>query len=235
MAKLKRLLAPQFWKIPKKIRKWTVSPSPGPHKKFECIPLLILVRDILKLAETGKEAKSLIKKGEIWVDGKPRKDHAYPAGLMDVVSIPKLNKNYRITVSEKGLELIEIPEEESKLKLLRIKGKRVVKKGKIQLNFHDGKNLLVEENVYKTGDSLLVELPSLKIIQHLKLEKNVCGLVLKGKNAGKIGKVIEIIIPRNEPRKIICEIEGKKAEVLFDYFFVVGKEAPVIKLGEKIE
>lgn len=233
MAKLKRLLAPEFWGIPKKVRKWTVSPSPGPHKKFECIPLLVIVRDILKLVETGKEAKKVIKMGEIQVDGKPRKDHAYPAGLMDVISIPKLKKYYRIVTSKKGLKLIEISEEESKLKLLRIRGKRKVKGGKIQLNFHDGKNLLVEENIYKTGDSLLVELPSLKIVKHLKLEKGACGLILKGKNAGKISKVLEVVIPRgNEPRKIVCEVEGKKTEVVFDYFFIVGKENPVIKLGE---
>lgn len=62
MAKLKRLLVPSFWKVPKKVAKWTVAPRPGPHKKFEGIPLQIIVRDILNLAETGKEAKSIIKK-----------------------------------------------------------------------------------------------------------------------------------------------------------------------------
>ena len=72
-----------------------VRPRPGPHKLNECIPLQILVRDVLKLVDTGSDAKRMIKMGEILVDGKPRKDHKYPAGLMDVVSIPKIKKNYR--------------------------------------------------------------------------------------------------------------------------------------------
>jgi small subunit ribosomal protein S4e len=232
MAKLKRLLAPEFWKVAKKEATWTVAPSPGPHRKFECIPLLIIVRDMLALAETGKEAKTIIKRGEILVDGKPRKDHAYPAGLMDVISIPKLNKHFRIVPYSKGLKLIEIPEKEAKLKLLRIKNKKVVKKARIQLNFHDGKNIFIEKDVYKTGDCLLVELPSLKILEHIKLEKGSLGLILKGKNAGKLAKVVEVVIPRTqEPRKIICEAENRKLEVIFDYFFLVGKEAPLIKVS----
>ncbi|MEM5870070.1 MAG: 30S ribosomal protein S4e [Candidatus Aenigmatarchaeota archaeon] len=233
MAKLKRLLAPEFWKIPKKKTTWTVSPSPGPHKKFECIPLLIIVRDILGLAETGKEARSIIKKGEILVDGKPRKDPGYPVGLMDVISIPKLNKNYRIVPFTKGLKLVEISEDEAKLKLLRIRNKKMTKGARLQLNFHDGKNLFVEKDIYKTGDSVLVELPSLKIIDHLKLEKGALGVILKGKNAGKLGKAIEIISTRTqEPKKVACEVEGEKVNVIFDYFFVVGKESPVIKVSE---
>ena len=66
----------------KKIRTWVVTPRPGPHPKYSSIPLLIVVRDILKLVETGKEAKKIIKAGEILVDGRPRKDHKYPTGFM---------------------------------------------------------------------------------------------------------------------------------------------------------
>ncbi|MEM5853058.1 MAG: 30S ribosomal protein S4e [Candidatus Aenigmatarchaeota archaeon] len=231
MGKLKRLLAPEFWKIAKKKTTWSITPKPGPHKKFECIPLGIIVRDILKLAETGKEAKAIIKRKEIMVDGKPRKDHAFPVGLMDVVSIPKLNKHYRIVPFEKGLKVIEIGEDEANLKLVKIRNKKIVKKGKIQLNLHDGKNLLVEKDNYKTGDSLLLELPSLKIVQHLKLEKGVVGVVLKGKKAGKIARVLEVKIPRGrEKRKIVCESDKEKFEVLFDHFFVVGKDTPLIKV-----
>ena len=57
MAKLKRLRTPKFWRIQRKGTKLTVSPRPGPHKKFECIPLQIIARDILKIVETGEEAK----------------------------------------------------------------------------------------------------------------------------------------------------------------------------------
>lgn len=232
MAKLKRLLAPKFWRVPKKVAKWTVAPRAGPHKKFESIPLQIIVRDILKLAETGKEAKSIIKKGEVFVDGKVRKDHAYAAGLMDVVAVPKIKKYFRVVPTEKGLELVEIEESETDKKICRIKNKASVKKGKLQLNLHDGKNLLVDKDVYRTGDSLLLKLPEQKILEHIKLENGNIGLIVKGKNSGRLVRIKELVISRSrEPNKVICDLENKEIEVLKDYVFVVGKEEPAIKLS----
>jgi small subunit ribosomal protein S4e len=230
--KLKRLAAPKFWRVGRKTRKWVVSPSPGPHKKSECFPLLLIVRDILKLAENAKDAKKIINKGEIFVDNKARKDYAFPVGLFDVVSIPRLKKFYRVVPSLNGLKIFEISEEESKLKICRIEGKRVIKGGKIQLNLHDGRNLLTEKNGFSVGDSLLLEIPSQKILSHIKLEKDCLGVITKGKNSGKIGKVLEIIPGKalSKP-KIICEVDNEKAEVLKEHFFPLGKEKILISIG----
>jgi len=233
MAKLKRLLAPKYWKVQKKMKKWVVVPRPGPHKKFECIPLQIIVRDILKIAETGKEAKTIIKRGEVFVDGKPRKDHAFPVGLFDTIAIPKIEKFYRVISTSHGLSLVEINKKESNLKICKIINKTSVKNKKTQLNLHDGKNLLVEKDFYKTGDSLLLELPKNKIINHIKLEKNVLGIVSKGVDSGKICVVKEVVAPKTKiPAKIICELEGKRKEILKDRFFVVGREKPLITVSE---
>jgi small subunit ribosomal protein S4e len=232
MAKLKRFSAPKFWKIKKKVSKWTVAPSPGPHKKFECIPLQILLRDILKVAETGKEAKTILNRGEIIVDGLARKDTSYPLGLMDTVAIPKMKKYFRVVPSEKGLMLVDIDEAEVGKKLFKIKNKTVVKKGKIQLNLHDGKNLLVGKDVYKTGDSLLLKMPEQKILEHIKMEKGSTGLITHGKNSGKLVKIKEVIVTRSrEPNKVICELDNEEIEVIKEYVFVVGKKEPVLKLS----
>lgn len=229
IAKLKRLVAPEYWKIPKKKSKWTVSPRPGPHKKTECIPLLIIVRDFLRLAETGKEAKSIIKKGEILVDGKPRKDHAYPAGLFDVICIPKLNETYRIIPTSYGLDLLKVRNEESNLKICKIVNKTTLKGNRTQLNLNDGKNILVEKDVYKTGDSLLIELPSLKIVQHIPLEKNNMIIVVKGKNSGKVGIVEKVYKGEfKRPQRVLCKIGEESVEVPVDHLVVVGKDKPVI-------
>lgn len=232
MAKLKRLLIPTFWKVPKKTYKWAVSPRPGPHPKFYSIPLQVVVRDVLKLAETGKEARAIIKKGEVLVDGKARKDHAYPAGLFDVISIPRLKQHYRIVPFAKGLKLIKISEKESNLKICKIENKTVIKKNRIQLNLNDGKNIFADEK-YKIGDSLLLELPSLKIAQHIPLEKGCLGIVSRGINAGKTGEVKEIVPGKMKERaKVVCETEGKLQEILKDSFFVIGKDKPLISVSE---
>jgi len=210
---------------------WTVSPSPGPHPKEECIPLLIIVRDILGLVELGKEAKKIIKAGEILVDGRVRRDHKYPVGLMDVIEIPKIKKVYRVVPFEHGLKLVEIPKKEAKLKLCRINDKTTVRGGRLQLNLHDGRNVLVDKDVYKTGDSLLIELPEQKIVDHIKMEKGSLALIIGGKNRGMLVKVKEVIVTRSrEPNKVICEIDGKEIITIKDYVFIVGKEKPVIKV-----
>jgi small subunit ribosomal protein S4e len=221
--------------MPTKARKWVVSPRPGPHKKFESIPLLIIVRDILKLADIGSDAKKIIKSKEIFVDGKPRLDHKYPVGLFDTIEVPKIDKQFRVIPSRKGLELIEISKQESKQKLCRIKGKTMTKNGIPQLNLHDGKNIVLDKKTktdYNTGDSLLIELPDQKIIDHLKMDKGMVSIITDGQNRGTIAKIKEIIIRRTrEPNKIICEKDGKDFEAIADYVFVVGKTKPEIKVS----
>ncbi|MEM1800921.1 MAG: S4 domain-containing protein, partial [Desulfurococcaceae archaeon] len=82
---LKALAAPEFWPILRKEYKWTVKPSPGPHPVDRCIPLLILVRDILKYAKTGKEARRLISEGHFAIDGRTVRDYKFPVGIMDII------------------------------------------------------------------------------------------------------------------------------------------------------
>ncbi len=232
MPHLKRLLAPSFWKVPKKEKKWVVTPRPGPHPKLYSIPLSTMLTHIINIADTTSDAKKIIRKGEVFVDGKRRKDYAYPTGLFDTISILKLKKHYRIIPTAKGLDLIETSEKESNLKICRIDNKSILKKGRTQLNFHDGKNILVENGNYKTGDSLLVELPSLKIVEHLPLEKGNVGMISSGTSAGSLGKIKELIKgTMREPQRIVCEIAKKDRTVSRDSFVVVGKEKPVIKVS----
>lgn len=224
--------------MPKKKRKWVVRPRPGPHKKFESISLLIIVRDLLKLVDNAKDAKKIIKAKEILVDGKPRINYKYPVGLFDVINIPKMNKHYRVVPGHAGLSLIEIPSNEVNLKLCRIRNKTMNKGERLQLNLHDGKNILVEKTkkeekkVYKTGNSLLIELPSQKIIEHIKMEKEATAIITGGQNIGDIVKIKEIIKTRGrEPNKVLCVKNGREFEAIKNYVFTVGKTKPVIKIN----
>jgi small subunit ribosomal protein S4e len=233
MSHLKRLISPKFWLIPKKKYTWTFSPSPGPHKKMECIPLAIIIRDILKIAETGKEAKNIIKSREVLVDGKVRTDHRYPVGLLDVISIPKLKKYFRVVPYKNGLKLIEIDEEDSKKKILKIIGKRSIKGNRIQINMNDGKNLIINENKYRTNTSLLVELPTLKILDYIEMDIGNIVLITSGENTGTICKIKEVKEGSfNVNSKLVCDMENKKIEVLKEHAIVIGKEEPLIKVSE---
>ena len=59
----KRVAAPKNWRVSRKSNKWVVNPRPGPHSKDSSIPLLLVVRDLLKLADNTREVKIILNKG----------------------------------------------------------------------------------------------------------------------------------------------------------------------------
>lgn len=99
---LKRLNAPKHWMLDKLGGIWAPRPSTGPHKLRECMPLIILLRNKLKYALTGKECKYILMQRLIKVDGKTRTDLKYPAGFMDVIGIEKSDEFFRLVYDIRG-------------------------------------------------------------------------------------------------------------------------------------
>jgi len=238
---LKREVAPKFWPIHRKEYHWVVKPRPGPHPISQCIPLAVLVRDMLGHAKTRAEAKKIISQGKIRVDGKIRRDDLFPAGLMDVVSIPDIRKDFRIVPSEKGLILNPINEGEADFKLCRIESKTTVNNGHVQLNLHDGRNLLIRvndprnpgEDKYRTLDALKIKLDDQSILECLNLDEGMYAMFAGGKNIGKFGRIVSIDEKGQERRRSLATIEdekGEKYQTTLDYVFVVGDEKPRISL-----
>merc|ERR1712125_45028 len=97
-------------------------PSTGPHKLRECLPLIILLRNRLKYALTGKEVKYILMQRLVKVDGKARTDIKYPAGFQDVVSIEKTDEYFRLLYDVRGRFAIHrVSSDEAKYKLARVK------------------------------------------------------------------------------------------------------------------
>ncbi|MBA0576323.1 hypothetical protein Golob_028144, partial [Gossypium lobatum] len=91
-------------------------PSSGPHKSRECLPLVLILRNRLKYALTYREVIAILMQRHVMVDGKVRTDKTYPAGFMDVVSIPKTNEDFRLLYDTKGrFRLHAITGDESKV------------------------------------------------------------------------------------------------------------------------
>jgi small subunit ribosomal protein S4e len=226
MAHLKRYLAPKFWNIPRKRFVFTIKPSPGPHPKDKCIPLLIILRDLLHLAENAKEAKKILNAGNVLVDKKIRKDPKFPVGLMDIIEIPSVKKYFRVVPDSRGLALKETKAEDTDKKICKITGKIRIKKDVIQLNLHDGKNIMISANEakkYNVGDSLLIKLPEQKILQHFELKPGENAVIISGKNTGLSGIIKEIYRRKTmlETSTATIEADGKQIKTLKDYVMVV--------------
>ncbi|MHC1610358.1 MAG: 30S ribosomal protein S4e [Candidatus Methanospirareceae archaeon] len=226
----KRIAAPRSWKIERRRSYWTVNPRPGPHPKDRSIPLLLIVRDMLKLADNSREAKRILNEGKVIVNGRVRRDHKFPVGIFDILSIPLLKANYMVLLDRKGkLSLVEIEEEAASKKLCRVNGKRVIKGGKIQLNLHDGRNILPGESgaVIKTHDSLLISIPDNKILQHFAYKEGCKVVVVGGKHSAQTGEIEEIRIVRSSQPNIVrikATEGGDSFETREDSVFVVGEE-----------
>jgi small subunit ribosomal protein S4e len=230
---LKRLNAPRALNLHRKERKWTVRPSSGPHPIETSISLGLIVRDYLSLVDTLNEAKRVISEGEILVDGVKRKNHKFPCGLMDVISIPKMKKNYRVLFDNRGkLTLVETASKDANWKLCRIENKTIVKGKQVQLNFHDGKNQIVKKDEYKTGDVLKISFKDKKISDTFKFEKGTVSIIIGGSHIGEVANVEDIeTIPSSKPN--ITKMKGKtNFSTIQDYVFPIGKTKPAIELPE---
>lgn len=229
---LKRLAAPKSWRIKRKEKKFVVKAAPGPHKMEEALPLLLAVRDVLGYAKTSREAKKIINEGKIIVDKKIRRDYKFPVGLMDVIEIPTTNERWIILLDRKGkLTLKNVSENSSRYKLCRIMNKTVVKGGSIQLNLHDGRNVLIEKekDEYRAKDVLLLDLKKNEIKKHLHFKEDSLALITGGKHKSSIGRIEEIKKTRSpEPSIVVLSKDDEKFQTIEDYVFVIGEKKAAI-------
>ena len=229
--KLKRQMAPTFWGITRKNKRFVITVKPGAHPKKKSIPSAVLLRDTLKKVTTLREAKSVIYDGKISIDGTIRKSLHHPIGLMDVIMLEGISDIYRL-VPENGhlLKPIKINASEKSKKLVKITNKITTKGGKTQLGFHDGRTLIsdVEVNV---NDSCLIQIPEQKILDVIKLEKNSQVIVTQGVNAGRIGYVDKIKDGTfSLQKRVELVMNDRKIEIPVNLIMVVGKEKPLIQI-----
>ena len=229
--KLKRQMAPQFWGISRKDKRFVVTVKPGPHKKERAMPTVVFLRDVIKMVTTLREAKATIYSGKVMVDGVVRKSLHHALGLMDVIELENVPDIYRLVPKDKKiLHPIKIDEAEKSKKLVRVKSKTTISGGRIQIGFHDGRSVISDTKV-NVGDTCLVEVPGQKITQVIKMEPGCQALVTRGVNAGQVGTIKSIekgtfILPR----RIVLLLDKRSIEIPSDIVIVVGKDKPVIRI-----
>ncbi len=225
---LKRVAAPRAWPITRKTSKWVAKPMPGAHSEERGMPLVVVLRDLLKVADKSKEIKQILHEGKVQVDGKVRKDYRYTVGMFDTISIPALNANYRMVIGDNGKFHI-VPVTDASAKICKIVNKTAVKGGKIQLNLHDGTTMLAS-NDYKTKDSIIIKVPERKIDQHFTYAVGSLVMVTEGKHSGEIGKIKEIKTVRSSaPNTVVITTPAGDFETIENYVFVIGKDNPAVQ------
>eukprot|EP00088_Acartia_fossae_P057111 TRINITY_DN6658_c0_g1_i2.p1 TRINITY_DN6658_c0_g1~~TRINITY_DN6658_c0_g1_i2.p1 ORF type:complete len:264 (+),score=-1.96 TRINITY_DN6658_c0_g1_i2:102-893(+) len=189
---LKRLSAPKHWMLSKMGGTFAPRPSSGPHRLRECLPLVIFLRNRLKYALTGAEAIKICNMRHIQVDGKVRTDPRFPAGFMDVITIPKTKESFRMLYDVKGRYCVHrIQPVEAKYKLCRVEKTWIGARGVPYLQTHDGRVLRFYDPDVKPHDTIKIDLENGMVDDHVMFEAgNVC-MAIGGHNVGRIGTVLD--------------------------------------------
>jgi small subunit ribosomal protein S4e len=184
-------------------RKGTKYVARATHHVNAAVPVVIAIRDMLKLARTSKEVEKMIKAHLLTINGKKVHSLQDAIQLFDVL---KADKSYRMDLLPTGKFVFA--ENKGDTRLVKVMGKVILSGKKIQFNLHEGSNIIADSKI-KIGDSLVLD-QSNKIKKHLPLEKSSKVLVFKGKFLGKRGTIHSI---KDSIANVKFDKEDKSADI----------------------
>ena len=221
---MKRLTMPRSWPLPRKSTIWIQKPNPCGHSLEHCMPLGVILRDVLGVALTRREAKRIVHSKLVKVDGNTETDVGRGVGLMDVLSVG--DENYRCILDTNGkLRYRPIQAKKATTKTCRVTGRTTIKGGKTQLHLHDGRNLLFDEAPeYKTGDSLVISLPDQGVKAHHRFDEGATAYLTGGSHIGETATIRGHDIKRSSKAN---EVKFDDFGTISDYVFVIGDKSDI--------
>ncbi len=259
----KRYNTPLTYPIERKVRTFIIRPYPSGHPFNKSVPVGVLIRDLLGYAKRYDELKKIFARGEIHVDKRRIRKIKYAIGYMDVLEIPKDSKAFRVTPSatRQGYSLVTINDQkDTEWKLCKVIGKKMIKKGRLQLNLHDGRNIHVNPREDVEGnnrlvpespelseqlweirprDTLMIHLPNQYIMKWYRFEEGAWLVITDGTNQGKVGRMVSVEKRIGRNRSIVTmESENEEIRTALENVFVVGgsqENAPAIPIPKPEE
>jgi small subunit ribosomal protein S4e len=221
---IKRLMMPRSWPLPRKTTVWVQKPDPCGHSIEKCMPMGMILRDILGVAHNRREAKKILHSRNVMVDGKIETAVGRGVGLMDVLTVGE--NNFRCVLDINGkLRYRPISKKQASSKICRVMGKTTVSGGKTQLHLHDGRNLLFDSNPeYKSGDSVVISLPEQEITSHHKFEEGALAYLTGGSHIGETATVSSREIKRSSKAN---EVSFDDFGTISDYVFILGNSKDI--------
>lgn len=215
---------------------FAASPSSGPHKARECLPLIVFLRNRLKYALTAREVTAIVKRRLVKVDGKVRLDPRFPAGLMDVIELGKSNELFRLLYDSKGRYVPhKIDQKEAEFKLLRVNKYFLGAHGIPHLITHDGRTIRFADPQIKLNDTMKYNLKTGEVQNFIKFKVGNVAMVTEGGNVGRVG-VIQNIEHQTASFDIvhIKDAQGNEFATRIANVFVIGEgENPLISLPRR--
>ncbi len=162
------------------------------------VPVVIAVRDMLKLARTAKEVNGLIHRKMLKINGRVVRNKRESIKLFNLF---EADKTYFLSLLPTGKFFFEEAKHKD-IRLCKVINRTSIKNNLIQVNLHDGSNVISKDKIL-VGDSLYIDLEG-KIKKHLTLEKGKEAMVIKGKYMGLKGK-----IDSSKENKVVIHLKDK--------------------------
>jgi len=161
--------------ILKKGSKYIARASSNPNNS---VPVVIAVRDMLRLAKNAKEVRKMIHQKLLKINGREVKEYGQSIQLFNIF---QADKAYELTLS-KAKKFVFIPAKNKDVRLCKVTAKRLVRGNAVQVTLHDGTNIITKENV-TVGDTIYLDSKN-KVSKLVTLDKAKKGFVISGKYMG---------------------------------------------------
>jgi len=219
MAHIKKSQMPTSWPVPRKGKKKRYVAVPS-HATGKGISLLFLLRDVLKIADSRKEARYMTLNGMVKVNNTIRKDENFPVQVFDVLNLEKAKLNYKLEIVNKKFKLVEISAKEAETKIVKIAGKKIIDKTRIQMNLDDGQNILTKEK-FSVGDSAVLNTKDNNVTKVLPLKGGAKVEIIAGKHAGEKGELVGFE-ELTRGRTYVIKLEDKTVSLPYKTILVIA-------------
>lgn len=222
---------PLLWPVKRKNITFISRPNPGSYQRDYVVSAVILLRDVLKYAQTLKEVKYILHNEKVLVNGKEIKDTRFPVGLFDVIEIPTTKEKFTLLFDEFGK--VKLVNSKDDLVFMKVTGKKNVRGGKHQLNFMNGFNLFVDEKTFSklnVEDTLVYNFKSKKVDSTIPLKEGSFVYIFDGKFKGRFVELQSITKYNGITRDLVEIKEGKEIHsTAKDYCFAIGTKKEDVK------
>merc|ERR1711990_20632 len=236
---MKRMFAPKHWFLTKLGGVYATRPGTGPHKLRQCLPISVLLRNRLKFAFSGQEVLKICRDrdhGHIKIDNRIRRDHKFPVGLMDVVTVAKSGQHFRMLMDVKGrFQLVKIDAKEAAFKLCKVQQKKLGKNKIPYIVTHDGRTIRYPNPSIKVNDSVKLNLETGEIDGVVKHENGASVFIKGGNNIGRVGVLQHVEHhPGSYEIAHVRDARGHSFATRLENIFVIGEgKHPIIRLPKK--
>lgn len=222
---LKRHSMPTSWPTHRKTHTFVTRPKPGSMKRKYVVPVVVFLRDVLKLIHTTKEAKFVVSKELVKINGKVVRDSKAPIGMFDIVEIAKVDKKCIFIFDTNGrVKVLDVKDNNLFTKVV---GKTLLKGGNVQINTLNGFNIIVtpkEAAKIATNSTVVIDINTKKVSSNLPLEVNSEIYIVDGKYKGSFGIVKEFTHYNGVAPDLVTLDIGKDTHITAkEYCFVVDK------------